>query len=218
MKDLPETGGVVTAADLAGLARFARPDCPAAIWPRGLPPEVQSWLDALPSDHLPRGRLTVLETAVEDAVLQLCEAAGTPDGPERRWLVADIAALAATVFPLTEARFLRLRLDVITTNACRKFHIDAVRARLVCTYRGTGTQFGYGDQPQEITTAPTGAPLLLRGTLWPPSPDPGLRHRSPPNRRHGRDAPRSGSGPDPRARRRDLTITLDPKPRDTTLG
>ena len=181
MRDLPETGGgVVTASDLAGLAHFTRPDCPAALWPRTLPFDVQSWLDALPSDQLPCGRVTVLDTAVDDAVVQLCEAAGTPDGPQRRWLVADIAALAATVFPLTEARFLRLRLDVITTNACRKFHIDAVRARLVCTYRGTGTQFGFGKDPQEITTAPTGAPLLLRGTLWPPEPDLGLRHRSPP--------------------------------------
>ncbi|ESQ13779.1 MAG: hypothetical protein N838_33160, partial [Thiohalocapsa sp. PB-PSB1] len=29
-------------------------------------------------------------------------------------------------------------------------------------------------------TVPTGAPILLRGTLWPEQPKSGLLHRSPP--------------------------------------
>jgi hypothetical protein len=82
-----------------------------------------------------------------------------------------------------EAKYLRLRLDVVTTNACRKFHIDAVTARLVCTYRGPGTQYGIsndGAEPRHILTAPTGAPILLRGTRWPERPCSVLLHRSPP--------------------------------------
>lgn len=81
------------------------------------------------------------------------------------------------------AKWLRLRLDVVTTNACRKFHIDAVTARLVCTYRGTGTQYGVsvaGQEPHQIVTVPTGDPIVLRGTLWPETPTSGLQHRSPP--------------------------------------
>ncbi len=78
---------------------------------------------------------------------------------------------------------LRLRLDVVTTNACRKFHIDAITARLVCTYRGTGTQYGIstdGAEPRRVFTVPTGAPILLRGTLWRDRTASGLLHRSPP--------------------------------------
>lgn len=106
-----------------------------------------------------------------------------PAGPERNRLIDDIAALADIFAEIMRARWLRLRLDVVTTNACRRFHIDAVTARLVCTYRGTGTQYGIsadGAEPSRIFTVPTGAPILLRGTLWPERPRSGLLHRSPP--------------------------------------
>lgn len=98
-------------------------------------------------------------------------------------LVDDIAALADVFADVMHAPYLRLRLDVIKTNACRKFHIDAVTARLVCTYRGTGTQYGIstdGTEPKRIFTVPTVSPILLRGTLWPETPRSGLLHRSPP--------------------------------------
>ena len=116
-------------------------------------------------------------------VIQICEVSGTPDCRERERLVDDASALADNFAGLVPAPFLRLRFDVVTTNACRKFHIDAVRARLICTYRGTGTQYGIsidGAEPQRVFTAPTGAPILLRGTLWPERSKYGLLHRSPP--------------------------------------
>ena len=114
---------------------------------------------------------------------QICEVAGTPDCPERRMLMDDAVALSALFADLMDAPYLRMRFDVVTTNACRKFHIDAVTARLVCTYVGTGTQYGCsaGDaDPVDVFTVPTGAPILLRGTLWPETPKSGLLHRSPP--------------------------------------
>ena len=61
--------------------------------------------------------------------------------------------------------------------------VDAVTSRLICTYRGTGTQYGIasdGEDPQRVFTAPTCMPIVLRGTLWPEDPPSGLRHRSPP--------------------------------------
>ncbi len=60
---------------------------------------------------------------------------------------------------------------------------DAITARLVCTYRGTGTQYGMSTDdadPQSVFTVPTGSPILLRGTFWPAEPPSGLLHRSPP--------------------------------------
>ena len=108
---------------------------------------------------------------------------GLPAGPERDWLQQDIVSLATMFSGLIDARFLRLRLDVVTTNACRKFHIDAITSRLVCTYKGTGTQYGTstcGKDPKRVFTVQTGSPILLRGTLWPAKPNSGLLHRSPP--------------------------------------
>jgi hypothetical protein len=61
--------------------------------------------------------------------------------------------------------------------------VDAVTARLVCTYRGTGTQYGVaenGRDPEQIFTMQTGMPILLRGTLWPVQPATGLVRLSPP--------------------------------------
>ena len=84
---------------------------------------------------------------------------------------------------IVDAPYLRMRMDVVTTNACRKFHVDAITARLVLTYRGTGTQYGVsqgGHDPQRVFTVPTGAPILLRGSLWPETPRSGVVHRSPP--------------------------------------
>ena len=98
-------------------------------------------------------------------------------------MIADAESLAKEFASLMQAPYLRLRFDVITTNACRRFHIDAVTARLVCTYRGTGTQYGIstdGNDPARVFTVPTGSPIVLRGTLWPEHPKSGLLHRSPP--------------------------------------
>ena len=175
--------GVGVADTPEGLSAIHRPDCAAAIWRRQPLSSFQDWVDRLDPAHLPRARSILRPDAVRDAVTAICETVGTPQDAERTRFVDDVAALADIFAGLMNAPFLRLRLDVVTTNACRKFHIDAVTARLICTYRGTGTQYGIsadGAGPKRVFTAPTGAPILLRGTLWPESPRSGLLHRSPP--------------------------------------
>ena len=166
-----------------GLARIAQPGCAATLWRRQLTPEFQTWIDALDPEKLPKARLVLRPDAVKDAIRQLCEISGVEDVPERAWLEQDISDLAARFAQMMRVNYLRLRLDAITTNACRKFHIDAIYARLICTYRGTGTQYGIstdGSDPKRVFTVGTGAPMVLRGTLWPQDPPSGLLHRSPP--------------------------------------
>ena len=180
-QDTPSGVGVADTPE--GLSALHHPDCAAAIWRRRPLPGFQSWIDGLDPEVLPKARVILRPEAVRDAASQVCDASGTPVGPERDRLVDDIAALADIFAGLMRARWLRLRLDVVTTNACRTFHIDAVTARLVCTYRGVGTQYGIsndGGEPRRIFTVPTGAPILLRGTRWPERPRAGLLHRSPP--------------------------------------
>ncbi|UWR08441.1 DUF1826 domain-containing protein [Ruegeria sp. B32] len=175
--------GVAVAGDPAGLRAFLQPGCAAAICRRNMQKDVQSWLESVPEDALPNGRVILPKGAVAETVGHLCDMSAMPNGGERAWLEADIAEMARMFADLMQTDYLRLRLDRIQTNACRRFHIDAITARLVCTYRGTGTQYGVstdGAKPKRVFTVPTGAPILLRGTLWPAEPPSGLLHRSPP--------------------------------------
>ena len=198
--------GVGIAVDPASLNTFLRPGNAATIWRRQTPPQIQTWLDGLDPEDLPYGREIVPSNAVAKTAQAFCDNSGMPKGSEREWLLNDITSLANIFSDLMQAKFLRLRLDVVTTNACRKFHIDAITSRLVCTYRGTGTQYGVssdGNDPKRVFTVQTGAPILLRGTLWPEQPPSGLLHRSPPIEGTGETR---------------LVLVLDPvhEPRDET--
>lgn len=173
--------GIVDAPE--ALSEIHASGCGAALWRRRVLPAFLTWIDTLDPAQLPRGRVILRPEDVREAALAICETSGTPAHAERDRLVEDISALSNIFVGVMHARWLRLRLDVVTTNACRKFHLDAVTARLVCTYRGTGTQYGIspnGSDPRRVFTVPTGSPILLRGTLWPEKPRSGLLHRSPP--------------------------------------
>ncbi|MEM9591770.1 MAG: DUF1826 domain-containing protein [Pseudomonadota bacterium] len=175
--------GVGVGHDPASLKTFLEPDCAAAIWQRQLPPGVEAWINCLDPARMPRGRVVLPPYAVGKTVEHLCNMSELPAGSERDWLQRDITSLAGVFSSLLDAKFLRLRLDVVTTNSCRKFHIDAIRARLICTYRGTGTQYGNsvdGGDPDQVYTVPTGSPVMLRGTRWRENPSSDLLHRSPP--------------------------------------
>lgn len=175
--------GVGVADTPEGLAAIHKPGCAATIWRRQLPAEVQTWLDGLDPDHLPRVRMVLPSDDVVVAVREHCDAAGLAPSAARNWFETDITDLASRFAALMDAPYLRLRIDRVTTNACRKFHIDAIRARLICTYRGSGTQYGIsvdGDMPTRVFQVATGAPMILRGTRWPEHPRSGLLHRSPP--------------------------------------
>lgn len=176
--------GVETGMQAEVMHAISKPGCAAAVWLRRLEPGVQTWLDTRAPDTLPQARVVAPSASVPDVVQHVCDGSGLPPSPERAWLEQDIVRLAQTFATVMKAPYLRIRIDRIATNACRRFHLDAVTARLVCTYRGPGTQYGtpspLGGDPERIVTAPTGAPILLRGTLWPETPSAGLRHRSPP--------------------------------------
>jgi len=190
--------GVAVADQPEDLAAFLKPGCAAAIWRRRPLPDFQTWIDGLSADLLPRGRAILPSDAVAETAGAFCDMAGTPPGPQRDRLVEDISALAWIFASVMQSSYVRLNITAEIDEAHRSFHIDAVTARLVCTYRGHGTQYGIstdGREPRRVFTVPTGAPILLRGTLWPEalgpeslgsnSPGPGqppagLLHRAPP--------------------------------------
>ena len=175
--------GVQQVDDVEELSAIHRPGNAAVIWHRHPLKSFQNWIDTLSPENLPSARIILRPDGVRDAATHLCDRAGTPDCANRTRLIDDIAALADIFASTMRARWLRLRLDLVTTNACRKFHVDAVQARLVCTYRGTGTQYGTGlngTDPDRIFTVPPSSPIILRGTRWPERTASGLLHRSPP--------------------------------------
>ena len=175
--------GVGVADRVEDLAVIQKPGCAAVVWRRQPAPEIQAWLDGLDPAMLPKARMILRPDAIRETLVEICETHGLPDTPERAWLIEDIATLAAQFNTILPAPWMRLRMDVVTSDLCRKFHIDSVIARLICTYRGTGTQYGIstdGQEPKRVFTTPTSAPLILRGKLWPEPPASGLLHRSPP--------------------------------------
>jgi len=174
--------GVGFSGTVEGLSAIKDGGCAAVVWERDAP-DFTAWLAALSLSQLPKTRVVVKPAQIAAEVELACQEAGTPACGERDAMIADVAHLAETFAATSNAPYLRLRLDVVTTNACRKFHIDAVMSRLVCTYRGTGTQYGNSpdrSDPAFFGTVQTGNPIVLRGTLWPETPSAGLLHRSPP--------------------------------------
>jgi O-acetyl-ADP-ribose deacetylase (regulator of RNase III) len=102
---------------------------------------------------------------------------------ERDAFIAHAQQLSDAFMHVMKAPYLRLRFDAISHNACNRFHVDAMTARLICTCRGAGTQYGLSNaegDPETVHTVPTGTAIVLRGKRWPPKAKVDLVHRSPP--------------------------------------
>ena len=176
------TAGVAFVDEIDGLACLFDGNTAGVIWRRRMQERVQSWLDALPVDQLPTGRIVLPVSQVRSAVTELMNISEMPDCAERQLLLDDICLLAHEFDELFAPTYLRLRFDVVTTNKCPKFHIDHVAARLLCTYRGVGTEYSFLDdqkRPAEIFTTPNCAAIVLRGAKWPTDRANNLVHRSP---------------------------------------
>ena len=176
------TAQVAFVAEKEGLARLFDAYTAGVIWRRYMQEGMQSWLDTLPVDQLPTGRIILPVLNVRSAVTELMNISKMPDCAERQLLLDDICLLAHEFNKLFVSSYLRLRFDVITTNKCPKFHIDHVAARLLCTYRGVGTEYSFLDEQKrlgEIFPTPNCAAVVLRGTKWPTDCANNLVHRSP---------------------------------------
>lgn len=174
--------GVRTAGTPRAFHQIHQPGCAAAIWQRNPLPAFQSWLDAQNPEHLPRARMILRANAVHEAMVHLCDQSGMADCRERSMLVGDIAALATLFADVSNAEYLRARLDVDQNPMIQNFSVENVTMRLVCTYRGTGLQYGLalnGSDTDGVFTMPTGAPIVLRGPKWPEQPPSGLQYRMP---------------------------------------
>ncbi|MBK1696584.1 hypothetical protein CKO21_04925 [Rhodovibrio salinarum] len=170
--------------------------CVLALWHRQIADCVARELDRLAFDGLPAFDVlggVVSVRAEARAAIDRSALAGSAMG---RWLESDIAGLCCRYAAVTGGGRMHVRLAAIDDDACRYFHVDRLSMRLLCTYRGPGTQWvapetsvrGTGGPevtsvleaaPHLIRQVPTRSIALFRGRT-PDTQSPGLLHRSPP--------------------------------------
>jgi hypothetical protein len=155
---------LMAAAD-ADWSLIASPAVPVLVIERDLPVDPLEALSAISSTITAAGDL-------EGIALSL---AGLPAA-----LRADILLLAGRFLGLTGSSSLRLRLESVDTDACRRFHADYTDVRLVLTYAGPGTDIRETtDDDAPVHRIAAGQVALFKGRLYPGAP-PVLLHRSPP--------------------------------------
>lgn len=177
------------------LGDIARPGVDLAAWQRGAEPPWTDWLENLPAKALPTCRGEVAPAEAAAALHASFDAGGTPSGTRgsapREALLDDISGFVATFISVAQARTVLLRLDLITGDACYRWHRDCVPLRLICTYRGPGTQWvppgmdatvlaRLDDDAQQAMAMQTGDVAMFKGCGWTGQPhDGGIVHRSP---------------------------------------
>lgn len=153
------------------------PDCALAIWDRILPSELADLVAALELESVDDIDATIPAVGATIRAAVLLGAAGY-DGETAVTLADEIGAMVDCVALIEPAACFRIRLEVVETDACRRFHADMVTVRLLVTLRGPGTQWIEVTAPEAIGTVTTGAVALFKGRQL--APDPVVLHRSPP--------------------------------------
>lgn len=171
----------VIAANAEVLRAIRDEDVAMAIWERDAP----SAIGSIALNGISNVRFQTAPGELPDMLEKHLDTAGFAKGIGRNMLVTDIAMLANRFAAVMDASEVEIRLEHITTNACKKFHGDYVTARLICTYVGQGTQWLDGKDadncdcgdPHNIRQLSAGDVALFKGRLW--SADAPAIHRSP---------------------------------------
>lgn len=158
---------------LGALKDIQQPDRHIAVVERSLSlplqAAIEAWLAHAPRLFLTRGTPETIEREIAGIM---------PVGAH--WLLHDVLNLAHQYRTFSQTQELRVRLEIITGDSCRRFHVDNVPLRLLCTYAGPGVQWRYQDEETIQETRP-GAITLLKGLKFPGwSEERAILHRSPP--------------------------------------
>jgi hypothetical protein len=151
---------------------------------------------ALASDVLGSGFRTVIRVGERLKINLL------PDISGQNAVVDDIFFLSDIYSELLGCPAVGLRLEILSNAMCPRFHVDRTGVRLVCAYRGSGTEwvddrgvdrgklgFGSGGLSDEVsgllnctTVVEAAAPfdvVFFKGLLWQGNGARGAIHRSP---------------------------------------
>lgn len=159
------------------LKGIASPETQLALWLRERPAAL-AWLDSIQHADLADLAFPTTLDALDDEVREGLAQAGYPEDERGEDLHAEICTLARRFAAIMDSPAVRIRLEIVTTDACRKFHADYVSARLISTLSGTGTQWTLAENPETIRTMARGHVGIFKGRLL--APEPLVLHRSPP--------------------------------------
>lgn len=188
-------GVAVPAAEPGVLFAALRPEVNLAVWHRELPAgfaaSLRDLAAAAPFETIAGG-------APGHAVASL---AGSLPAPAPIDLLLDIHDLAVAFAAVAgSGGAVRVRLEATADRSCPRWHADGVGLRLLCTYRGPGTEWlplaggaaaasglpPGGPAPGRAARLPTGAVAILKGEAYPGNSGWGCVHRSPPAAPGGR--------------------------------
>lgn len=176
---------VQASAQVDVLRRIHVPEVNLAVWQRRLAGKLACEAVKLVVAASGDVRLQGPADALAGMLAREMHAKGWPDVPG---LCADVAQLAEIFSAIMTSPMLSVRLDIVTGDACRKFHADYVTARLICSYTGPGSEW-LGDEAAKMVAAgrpvqrrhvrqlAAGDVALFKGRLWSDMP---IIHRSPP--------------------------------------
>jgi len=186
---------IVAAASIGELTRIFEPDTQLCFLPRPRDPDLDAYLNhAWPLLGVGLRQLVRLD-AVQPAL-------DLPDLPGRQALLADMQLLLAWYGDLLGCPRVALRLEVVKQAMCPRFHVDRTGIRLLCAWRGPGTQWlssghadrrmlGHGAQGLDdaasglilyatgIGQVPPHAVALIKGDAWQDNAGRGLIPRPP---------------------------------------
>jgi hypothetical protein len=172
----------IIASNADVLSAIRDEDVSLAIWERPTPSPIES----LSLNQIRNIRFQAAVGELPELLEVKLVEAGYKKGIGCNILINDIAMLANRFAAVMDVGEVQIRLEHITTNACKKFHGDYVTARLICTYVGQGTQWLDGEDaadcdcgdPHNIRQMQAGDVAILKGRMW--AEDAPAIHRSPP--------------------------------------
>lgn len=180
------------------LTEVYQQDTNMVVWQRDSDAALQQAIDAFLSekDGYKRNMAITPELALDTIHKAL---GNTDDVLPLSQNIAELVEMFCCLFDLERAG---LRLTILDSAMCPRFHVDRVPCRLVTTYKGVATQWlphslinrsalgmravkdaqdqsGLYQSKEDIQQLTEGDVALLKGELWPGNENAGLVHRSP---------------------------------------
>ncbi|MGE4323149.1 MAG: DUF1826 domain-containing protein [Sphingobium sp.] len=178
-RPLPVDGAAVIGDTPDILGSIADPAVQLAVWARGRPSALD-WIDRLEWVGIDDIDTSIAGPDYATAVHALLGEAGYPQTVQGEALCAEISDLSERFARLMSSKHLRLRLEVIDTDACCKWHMDYVTARLLMSFSGQGTQWTQSHSTGDVRVNQLGCGDvgIFKGRLS--VEEPVILHRSPP--------------------------------------
>jgi Protein of unknown function (DUF1826) len=172
---LAERDAFVTAESAGILAAIRDSQVHLAVWRRSLPEDLAG-LTALDLREIDDIDQAMDPDTLADTLPALLVRVGY--GVIAGALAREIATLGQRFAAIMRCDDLRLRLEVIETDACRRFHADMVTSRMLAPLVGPGTQWIHTGSDGPAQALRPGEVGMFKGRLW--ASEPRILHRSPP--------------------------------------